>query len=43
MQIDTQVLRLREDKQTYRAALMAPPGGSCRLKIHANRRALPRG
>ena len=43
MQIDTQVLKLREYKQTYRAALMAPPGDSCRFKIRSSRRALPRG
>ena len=43
MQIDTQFLRLREYKQTYRAALMAPPGDFCHFKIRSIRRALPRG
>ena len=42
MQIDTQVLMLREYKQTYRAAQIAPPGASCRFEIPTADRALPR-
>jgi hypothetical protein len=43
MQIDTQVLRLREYKQTNRAAQGAPPGDPCRFVIPSIRRVNARG
>lgn len=43
MQIDTQVLRLREYKQTYRAAQGAPPGDPCRFDVPPVRRVNARG